>query len=682
MEAAIPLRRVLPWMGLTAVLSFLAFAPALSAGFTNWDDEINFTNNPYYRGFTPETLRFMFTDCTGHYIPLTWLTLALDYALWGMNPAGYHLTNLLFHAANAALCFLVIVRLLRRIRPETGETVLFASAAAGALFFAVHPLRAESVAWVTERRDLTSGFFFLCALFAYLGAAEDGPARTRRLALVAGLFAGSLLCKATGMMLPFVLLVLDVYPLRRAGFGPDAAATWRRPLLEKLPLFVLMLGAVAITRYAQGKVGAMGASMPYPAIYSLIEPGPRLAFYVTKTLWPLSLSPMYYFRPEIGMRHLSGAVLVAGLTAAAWVARRRRPELAAAWVAFLFLIAPVSGVFHAGHHATADRYSYLPCLPFAALAGAACLGLLTRRPAAAGAIVLPLFAVLATLTWRQTGVWHDSIALWSHAIDVDPQDPVALSNRGKAWEELNRLQEARADYTRCLPAGGYWQKSSLLSRGTLSLALGDLGAARADLDEAIRLDATRAKAFTTRAIIREQQGDPEGALEDHDRAVALDPSFVKGFVNRGTFRSKRGDAAGAMADAEAAVRAQPGQSTGYIFRASLRRAAGDGAGAKADLDRAVELPPPSVEALNNRAGLLLQAGKAREALADYDRAEALQPGNLAVLVGRAQARRAVGDRAGAAADLERALRTAPPGWPLRKDFEAMHRALTVSEPPR
>jgi len=145
---------------LVFLVTFVAFLPALRGEFLNWDDDTNFLDNPHYRGLGPEQLKWMFTDFFGHYMPLTWLTLGLDYVVWGMNPFGYHLTSLLFHAANAVLCFFCLRQLLRKARPDPDAPGIDWAAAGGALFFSVHPLRVESVAWITERRDVTSAFFF------------------------------------------------------------------------------------------------------------------------------------------------------------------------------------------------------------------------------------------------------------------------------------------------------------------------------------------------------------------------------------------------------------------------------------------------------------------------------------------------------------------------------------------
>src|SRR5262245_37905993 len=234
-----------------AAVTFLVFSPALLNGFVEWDDQVNLLENASYRGLGWRHLHWMFTTALmGHYIPVTWLTFGLDYTLWGMNPLGYHLTNNLIHAANTAMFYVVALRLLGKATTLTG-TMLRSSSFVAALFFALHPLRAESVAWATERRDVLAGFFFMLTIAAYLRAVEgDGSRRRWLLGASVTCYALALLSKSIVMTLPLVLVLLDVYPLRRisVGWGAWRAAPTRGMLREKLPFFALGL-AGALTSY-------------------------------------------------------------------------------------------------------------------------------------------------------------------------------------------------------------------------------------------------------------------------------------------------------------------------------------------------------------------------------------------------------------------------------------------------
>src|SRR6516165_9003852 len=238
-----------------ALTTFIVFLPALKAGFVNWDDEVNFLKNTNYRGLGPAQLQWMFANfLMGNYIPLTWMTFGLDYVVWGMNPAGYHLTNILLHAANAVLFYFIALHLLRLSAPRhlvDGTSAPVIGSAFATLLFAVHPLRAESVAWITERRDVLSGFFYLAAVLTYLrycGVSDQQTGRARNAPgwywASLGFFAAALLSKSMAMTLPAILLLLDAYPLRRLG-GVGSGRHWlpSTSVLEKLPFFLLSSAA-------------------------------------------------------------------------------------------------------------------------------------------------------------------------------------------------------------------------------------------------------------------------------------------------------------------------------------------------------------------------------------------------------------------------------------------------------
>jgi len=435
-------RTLLVVMGVVA-LTVVAFLPALDAQFLNWDDEKNFMTNEGYRGLGWTQLRWMFTTTLmGHWIPLTWLTLAVNYVLGGMAPWGYHAGNLILHAANAVVFYAVARRLLAAgAGMEPTQKVVAWGAAAAAAVFAVHPLRVESVAWVTERRDVLSGLFFLLAALTYLKAVERGRAgrldgRWRAVSL--GFFGAALLSKASTMMLPAALLVLDVYPLRRLGAG------WVALLREKIG-YLLLAGAGAlvalvalrqgatVTGYAAYGVGARALM----TLYSLM-------FYPWKFLWPVDLSPIYELPARIeplAWRFLLPMILVPVITVALIALRRRWPGGLAAWVYSAILVLPVSGAVHAGYQLAHDRYSYLSGLGFALLVGGAVVWVMRAgaskmlRPWLEGLLLATtalLVLGLAAGSWRQSRLWHDSETLWSWAASVDPGCALCSNNLGQA----------------------------------------------------------------------------------------------------------------------------------------------------------------------------------------------------------------------------------------------------------
>src|SRR5437660_8824062 len=276
-----------------AFSTFAAFLPALQNQFVSWDDAENFLDNHYYRGLGWTHLRWMWTTHLGHYIPLTWMTLGLDYLLWGMNPVGYHLTSLLLHAANAVVFFFVVRRILKRALPSPSERghALAVSAGFAALVFAIHPLRVESVAWVTERRDVLSGLFYLSAILIYLRTCERGERGRGWYWAAVGLFACALLSKSMAVNLPIVLLILDVYPLRRLG---GATGWWsepaRRVYVEKIPFVLLAAAAAAIALMAQLSHNTMVSVVQLSGLGRLAVSAYGLSFYLWKTVARVNLS--------------------------------------------------------------------------------------------------------------------------------------------------------------------------------------------------------------------------------------------------------------------------------------------------------------------------------------------------------------------------------------------------------
>ena len=417
---------------LVALLTLAVLSPMLGNGWVEWDDLFNFGENPHYRGLGWRQIVWMFTVAWGgHWTPISWLTLGLDYVLWGMNPVGYHLTSLLWHAANAALVVVVATRLLRRAWPEAGAGTLRLGAVTAGLFFALHPLRVESVAWITERRDLVSGFFYLLTVLGWLAAIERvGDARRRRQWAALGAYALALLSKSIVISLPLVLLVLDVYPLRRL-----TASNWRTPdgrrvLLEKVPYLVMALIVTVLSVVSfRSRVSTFD---DYPLTARIGMVAYSLVFYVWKTLVPADLSPIYELPWRVSL--LDPAFLVSTLVAVVAavvlvVARRWWPAGLAVAVVYALALSPVSGVVHAGPQLVADRYSYLATLGLALLLGGALMAVVTRSAAGElrpgldrlviGAVGVWML-VLAALTIVQVGVWHDDRTLWEHALAIDP----------------------------------------------------------------------------------------------------------------------------------------------------------------------------------------------------------------------------------------------------------------------
>ena len=441
-----------------AALTVAVFAPALGHGWLDYDDDQNFLRNPHYRGLGAAKLRWMLTGVImGHWTPLTWLTHGLDYTLWGMDPGGYHLVNVTIHAGNAAIFYALAWRLLGAARPGAAPAALRLGAAAAALLFALHPLRVESVAWITERRDVLAALFYLLTVLTWLRAgASEVAARRGWYAGSLALFALGLLSKSMLVSLPVVLLVLDVYPLRRLDLH-----TWRSPaaravLLEKAPYLALAVAAVAITTVTMSASVRVTSLALYPPAARLAIAAYGLVFYPWKTLVPLDLRPMYEMPPRVSLIEppfLVAALVVAAITVALVAARRRWPAGLAVWLAYAVTLAPVSGLIHAGPQLVADRFAYLPSLGLCLLFGAG-VAVSGRRSTLARLVPLAAaawIASLAALTWSQVHIWRNTDTLFVYTLAVDPdcgwchaQYGGALGNRGDLAGAIPHLQRAAA----------------------------------------------------------------------------------------------------------------------------------------------------------------------------------------------------------------------------------------------
>jgi hypothetical protein len=499
------------------------FVPALGNGFVNWDDEVNITSNPHFRGFDASRIWWMLTTpVLGQYIPVTWLSLAVDHALWGLEPRGYHATNVFLHAVNAALVFILARRLL-------GALPLSASVVA-ALAFGLHPLRVESVAWVTERRDVLSVCLALLAVLAWLAAsAREGGVRRRWLAASLAAYAASLLSKQLTMTLPLVLVILDVYPLRR------------RAWLEKVPY--AGLGALgALVALLAIRTASVTAWEQYGLPARLAMTVFSLAFYLSRTLVPLGLSPLYELPATVdplAAPFLLSVVVVVALTAAAVGLRRRAPWFTAAWAAYVVMLGPVSGLVHAGLQLAHDRYSYLACLPWALLAGAG-FGALqdawrARRltppvAAAATAAAVAVMAAWGYLTVAQVPVWRDSLALWGTAVALDPACAACRSNLGRALSEAGRLDEA-ADELRQAIALRPERPAPHNSLGSVFHRQGRLVEAAREWSVAVRLGPRQAEPLNNLGVLHAELGRFDDAVHYFQAALEARPDFPAARAN-------------------------------------------------------------------------------------------------------------------------------------------------------
>ena len=561
------------------VLVFAFFSPTLKNGFV-WDDEYNLLNNSYYRGLSWDHLAWMFTTIhDANYHPLCWLSLGVDFSLWGLHPAGYHLTDLILHGLNAVLLFRLIVDLLvhRSTAPGQESLAIHGGAALGALFFALHPLRVESVAWISTRGDTLCGFFYLLTLLCYLRIDDRGRPLLQNewLWLSLFFFACSLLSRAWGITLPAVLLILDIYPLQKVRLQAVWKRNGRRILMEKLPFALLaLIGAILALLAKQG-------SMVPVARHGLVERGLQsfygLGFYLWKTLVPLDLSPLYPLHAfdAADPKYALCLLIVVGLTGLLIVFRKRWPWALAAWTCYAVIISPQLGLVQSGPQLVADRYTYFAGMPFAVLVAAAgrrCGAVRRGDRMAQGRrlitvlLAAALLATLGGLSFKQVGIWRNNLSFWNHIIRLDQQNFIAVNERARLkFDEFGDYTGAEIDYSHALELNPEYV-DALVNRGLVRLRLKKYKEAAADFRAARDLETGRADVYNGLGLLSFEQHQPEAALAHFDKAVVLNPDFADAYNNRGLLHRAEGRMTAALADFNTAIRLKPEYPSAYVNR--------------------------------------------------------------------------------------------------------------------
>jgi tetratricopeptide (TPR) repeat protein len=499
-----------------AALAFALYAPVRHHAFVDYDDDRYVLENPNLRlPLGAAALRRAFEPYETNWIPLTWLSLHLDWRLHGPRPAGYLLENAALHAVSAVLLFLALASL-------TGAAGRSAFVAA---VFAAHPLHVESVAWASERKDALSGLFWMLGLLAYSRHATR-PGRWRLAPVLASLALG-LLAKPSLVTFPFVLWLLDFWPLGRLRLRPGAdaraRAETRRAIVEKLPMWLLCAAAAVVTFSVQRSRGAMTELHEYPLSLRLMNAAESTLAYVADAFWPSGLA-VFYPHPGLAIspgRAGASALVLAAVTLVALRLRRSRPYLAVGWLWFLGTLVPVLGIVQVGLQARADRYTYLPLvgLSIAFAWGAVDLARALRIPRrAVAAAALVAIASLCVATRLQLRHWRDTVALFERAVAVSPDGALPRHHLGLALVNAGRALEARPQLERALALG----IDSAEARAGLAIAYEELGHYPEAIEHArAALRIAPGHAFATRELVRILSTCPDPELRDPAEAVRL-----------------------------------------------------------------------------------------------------------------------------------------------------------------
>jgi protein O-mannosyl-transferase len=590
--------------------------PCVHGGFLAGDDTEYLRQSQRWNGLTWEAIKGAFTSTESYYHPLVRLSHALDYQIWGKNPAGHHATSVIVHALNAALVFGFVWTLLGATAMTTSERFAVAVWTAGV--FAVHPLQAESVAWVAGRTQLLCTTFGIGCLWAYAAGARRW--------MVWALYVAALLCKPMAMSFPFVMLAMDYYPLRRY-----ERSGWGRLLGEKAPLIALAVAtgvATMITKSQIGDIIPLATVPPAERVYLMFE---SLMFYPLKLVWPSHLLPCYPISLTISLDQwpVFGSVLsVVMITTAAIIERRRMPMLAAAWGAYAMLILPVSGLMPTALQVVATRFAYVAMLPLLLLAGAAGIWAWRRSATGARLALIGLLAgqlcVFGSRTRTVIPVWG-SDEMETKAVMVDFPDT----------EEANRVVATMlVDQERAGEALPYAQRDVEIApelwetHMTLGLVLDRLGRlpeAVAQDEQAVRMNPDVADLHYNLGVAMGKMGRIQEAITYYQRALQIKPNYIAAYIDLGNMFLRLGKFHEAIDNYEQALRINPDVAEAHGNLGAIYQRMGKLPEAVAQYEQAIRIKPDYVTAHFNLGLALEKLGRTTEAIEHYQQALKLRP---------------------------------------------------------
>jgi tetratricopeptide (TPR) repeat protein len=636
----------------------LVYLPTLNLGFVNWDDNEYVYENPRILVLNSGFIQWAFsTFQIGNWHPMTWLSLGLDRFLWGTGPMGFHATNIVLHGLNTALVTIVVFLLIaaaKKVSPREGSErglsdrgVMMAAAVTGILF-GFHPIHVESVAWISERKDVLCAFFFLAGIATYLKYVEERYAEhvgipffrghsSRFYFLTLGLFALALLSKPMAVTFPVVLLLLDWYCFNRI----SSLITFRSALSEKLPFFALCLISSILTIRAQIAVKALTSLATMPLSIRALVAAEALGAYLGKMILPMHLVPFYPY-PTSGsllpFQYLSAIALVLGISAVCAALVKKSKLWLTVWGCYVVTLLPVLGIVQVGSQSMADRYTYLPSIgPFLLLS----LGVawISERISAfqkwrllvnlfTATVAIGMSISLIYLTVGQIAIWKDSITLWNYVIKNYPDRmiPFAYSSRGVAFEQLGQNERSIEDFDKAIAINPSFGKI-YMNRGNVFKKIGQYDRAMTDYDRAIALDPSVFEAYNNRGLLFYIKGQHDRAIAEFDRAIALNPSSFEVYNNRGLIFYVKGQNDRAINDFDQAIALNPLDDIAYLTRGLIYEDLSQPSKAIANYAKTISLKPSSHEAYYHLGVLYAEAGSFERAIEFANKAIVINPNN-------------------------------------------------------
>jgi protein O-mannosyl-transferase len=567
--------------------------------FINFDDPVYVTQNSNIQsGITRNGLLWALgTTHAKFWHPLSWLSLMFDYQLYGLNAGGYHLTNLILHILSTLLLFWLFNRMTKKIWQSA-----FVAAA-----FALHPLHVESVAWIAERKDVLSAFFWMLTLCLYVYYTEKPM--IRRYLLVLFSFACALMSKPMVITLPVVMILLDYWPLGRFEMKKGNLVLWQ--LREKMPLFILSAVFSGITLFAQHNQTAKG----FPLCSRIANAFVSFITYLGKTFIPVNMAVFYPFPDKIPLGQVSAAaLLIIVISVAVIIMMKRLPYLFVGWFWHMIILLPVIGIIQIGSHAMADRYHYLPSIGIAVMLAWGAPHLFQRKDRRKE-ILLPLgivsLAIMAFLTWQQCGYWKDSISIFNHSLQVTKDNFLARNNRGTAFSKIGQYDLAIEDYNAAISLNPDAEVYN--NRGVAYANIHQYQLAVDDYNEAIKLKHDYTDAYNNRGIVYYKLGRHQLAVEDFSQAIGLKPDNAMYYKDRGNAYFELSQYQKAIKDYNEAIRLKPDYLTAYNNRGNAYSELGQQQLAIEDYRTAIRLKPDDFFPYYNMACCLAVQKKDKEA---------------------------------------------------------------------
>jgi tetratricopeptide (TPR) repeat protein len=544
------------------LVSCAAFGRIAGNHFICFDDTEYITQNSHIKsGIHAESIRWAFRAFVSrNWHPLTWMSLTLDYSLFGANPAGYHLINLLLHIGAVIFLFLFLYKTTNNIWP----------AAFAAALFALHPLRVESVAWAAERKDVLGMFFAMAALYSYAFYAET--CRLSRYFLCLILFTLSLMAKSMLVTLPFILLLLDYWPLcrwQRAFLSPaeNRFKSAGKLVLEKIPFLVLTIASSILTIWAQYEVGVIRQPISIRFINSLIS----YVSYLRKFIFPVDLAVIYPFEYSFPLwQILTSCFILLGITVVVAYYVRKMPFLFVGWFLYFGTLIPVIGLVPI-NAPMADRYTYLPSIGIAVMLAWG-IPLLFPGENIRRKILFPagvaVLAILSFLTWNQCGYWKNSISVFNHALRVTKNNYMAHNHMGIALQTEGKTEDALYHYNKAILINPCYPEA-YNNRANIYASMGRYQNALEDFNKSIRLNPEYANTYNSRGTVYTKLGQYQQALNDFSKAIALYPDHANAHLNRGIIYAGLNQLQLALNDFNKAVSLKEDDADFYLCRGTV-----------------------------------------------------------------------------------------------------------------